>query len=45
LKLVTRDSGGSYTVSSTQRPFSMGLVLSGFSDDKSPHAQFALGMH
>lgn len=33
LKLVTRDSGGTYTVSSTKRPFAMGLICSGFGDD------------
>jgi hypothetical protein len=32
LKLVTRDSGGAYTVSTTKRPFSMGLIVSGFDD-------------
>lgn len=33
LKLVTRDSGGTYTVSDTSRPFAMGLIVSGFGDD------------
>ena len=31
-KLVTRDSGGTYTISSTQRPFSLGLIVSHLDD-------------
>jgi hypothetical protein len=30
--LVTRDSGGSYTTTATQRPYGMGLIVSGFDD-------------
>jgi hypothetical protein len=33
MKQVTRDSGGTYTVVDTKRPFSMGLIVSGFGDD------------
>jgi len=32
LKLVTRDSGGTYTVDATKRPLEMGLILSKFDD-------------